>query len=320
MRTYDFDETIYNGDSTRDFYFYCLKKYPRILLELPRQFGHFLLFATGIERKTVFKSHFYRFFRHIPDMDKAVADFWETHFCNIKEWYLSDVRPDDVIISASPAFLLEIPCRRLGLTPPIASLVDKKTGAYTGENCYGEEKPPRFRALYPDAAVEEFYSDSLSDMPMALLAKERFIVRGDNIMPWESYVPSRASRAKKLFLSPAFLRFLLVGGASTILTAILGRLYLAALSMPVLSFALGYITTLILAFFLHAGFTFRAKPSLGRFWKFVISYIPNFLVQTLSVWLLCHLLSLPEMLAYILAAIIGIPVTFLLMKLFAFQK
>lgn len=320
MRAFDFDETIYDGDSTRDFYFYCLKKYPRVALELPRQFFHFLFFATGIERKTVFKAHFYRFFRHIPDIDAAVLDFWETHFCNIKEWYLKDVRTDDVVISASPAFLLEIPCERLGVTPPIASLVDKKTGAYTGENCYGAEKPPRFRALYPDAVVEEFYSDSLSDTPMALLAKESFIVRGDNIMPWESYVPSRCSRAKKLFLSPAFLRFLLVGGTSTILTAILGRLYLAALSLPVLSFALGYITTLLLSFFLHAKLTFRAKPSFGRFGKFVVSYLPNFIVQTLSVFLLCHLLSLPEMLAYILAAILGIPITFLLMKFFAFQK
>ena len=35
MNIYDFDETIYDSDSTKDFYFYCLKKYPKILLSVP---------------------------------------------------------------------------------------------------------------------------------------------------------------------------------------------------------------------------------------------------------------------------------------------
>ena len=37
MNVYDFDKTIYDGDSTIDFYFYCLKKHPKIILCLPIQ-------------------------------------------------------------------------------------------------------------------------------------------------------------------------------------------------------------------------------------------------------------------------------------------
>ena len=37
MNLYDFDETIYDGDSTRDFVLYCYKNYPRTLAYLPRQ-------------------------------------------------------------------------------------------------------------------------------------------------------------------------------------------------------------------------------------------------------------------------------------------
>lgn len=320
MFAYDFDETIYDGDSTRDFYFYCLKKHPGILLDLPAQSWHFAFFALGLRSKTAFKEKFYRFFRRIPDIDTTVASFWEKNFCKIKEWYLKEKRPDDVIISASPAFLLEIPCQRLGVTSPIASLVDKHTGEYTGENCYGSEKPPRFFEKYPDGKVEAFFSDSLSDTPMANLAEKSFIVRGDTILPWEAYTPSAFSRLKRLLFSPTFLRFLVVGAFNTGITTLLSVLYHRLIPAAVPAFALGYITTNVLAFLMNCFFTFKKKPTLRRFAKFFISYIPNFLIQCASVWCLCDLCSLPQWLSFVVAAIIGVPVTFLLMKVFAFKK
>lgn len=320
MNAYDFDETIYDGDSTRDFYFYCLKKYPRIMRAWPGQLWHFFLFATGFMKKTAFKERFYRFFRFVPDMEKAVSDFWDTHFCNIKKWYLEEKNPDDVIISASPAFLLEIPCKKLGVLPPIASLVDMKTGKYTGENCYGEEKPPRFKALHPEEKIEAFFSDSLSDTPMAILAEKSFIVRGDVRMPWQDYKPSAFSRIKKTFFAPSFIRFLMVGGLSTILTTIFSALYDNLITPVELAFSLGYLSTTICSFFANCKFTFKKQPSFGRFLKYVVSYIPNFLVQLGCVALFHTVLGMPEILSYLVAAIIGVPVTYLLMKIFTFKK
>lgn len=320
MNAYDFDETIYDGDSTRDFYFYCLRHYPRIMLCLPKQLWHFLRFALGRMSKTQFKEKFYTFFRKVPDMHKAVSDFWDTHFDRIKDWYLKEKRPDDVIISASPFFLLEIPCQKMGLLPPIASLVDPKTGAYTGENCYGAEKPPRFRALYPDAEIETFFSDSLSDTPMASLAKKSVIVRGNKRIPWAEYRPSFVSRLKKTFLSPTFFKFLLVGVLNTAATTVFSLLYNRLIPYAVPAFAAGYLTTLLLSFFVNCGFTFKKKPSFLRFVRYALSYIPNFLVQCASVWLLCDLCRLPEIFSYATAAVIGVPLTYVLMKIFAFKK
>lgn len=320
MHAYDFDETIYDGDSTRDFYFYCLKKYPQICLDLPAQGWYFLLFACGFITKTAFKERFYRFFRRIPDMEKAIRDFWDSHFCNIKQWYLEEKRPDDVIISASPAFLLEIPCQKLGLAAPIASVVNPQTGKYTGENCYGEEKPPRFYAMHPDEKIEIFFSDSLSDTPMARIAEESFIVRGNQRIPWDTYTPPAFSKLKRTFLSPSFFRFLIVGVANTLATTVFSTLYNRLIPAAVPAFALGYISTLILSFLLNCGFTFKKCPSFGRFSKYVLSYIPNFLVQCASVWLLCDICGLPQVLSYAVAAIIGVPLTFILMKIFAFKK
>ena len=37
MNVFDFDGTIYSGDSTIDFYFFALKRNVKLLLFLPRQ-------------------------------------------------------------------------------------------------------------------------------------------------------------------------------------------------------------------------------------------------------------------------------------------
>jgi phosphoserine phosphatase len=66
----------------------------------------------------------------------------------------------------------------------IASRVDPKTGQYTGRNCDGAEKLRRFREEYGETPVEEFYSDALSDAPMARIAQRAFLVKGDRVTPW----------------------------------------------------------------------------------------------------------------------------------------
>ena len=35
MNVFDFDETIYRGDSTRDFVIFCMKRHKKALLYLP---------------------------------------------------------------------------------------------------------------------------------------------------------------------------------------------------------------------------------------------------------------------------------------------
>ena len=92
-------------------------------------------------------------------------------------------RADDVIISASPAFLLAPACQRLGVTL-LASQVDETTGKYQGLNCHGEEKLRRLKAAMPAIVVDKAYSDSRSDTPLAMLAKQAYLVKGDRLLPW----------------------------------------------------------------------------------------------------------------------------------------
>ena len=67
---------------------------------------------------------------------------------------------------------------------PIASDVDINSGECIGENCYGVEKVKRFYELYPDTEINEFYSDSRSDIFIARLAKSSYLVKKNTIMEW----------------------------------------------------------------------------------------------------------------------------------------
>ena len=184
MNVYDFDGTVYSGDSTVDLYLFLLKRHPKMLRHVPS-----LCFTAGkykLGKLTIkeWKEIFFRFLGDIPDLQTELQQFWKRNFRKIMPWYLKQKRDDDVIISASPEFLLAIPAKKLGIGMLIASKVDRKTGQFTGENCKSKEKVRRFRAVYPDARIERFYSDSQSDLPMAELADEAFFCRRGHLTKW----------------------------------------------------------------------------------------------------------------------------------------
>lgn len=182
---YDFDKTIYEGDSTIDFYLYCLKQYPFIIRWIPKQCCAFFLYKTKRITKTKMKEMFYSFFQDIRNIDLIVHSFWIKNENKVAKWYLRQKESTDLIISASPEFLLKPICEKLGISCLIASKVDNKTGAYNGENCYGEEKVRRFYAEYPTEKIKSFYSDSYSDTPLANLAEQAYLVRKNQLQDWK---------------------------------------------------------------------------------------------------------------------------------------
>lgn len=184
MNVYDFDGTIYAGDSTVDFYRFALMRQPGLLRLLPGQMGGILLYLAGQKSRTQMKVCFFRFLPQI-DGEALAEEFWHSHSARIRPWYRSRQQSGDVIISASPEFLLRPICRELGVAHLIASPVDVRTGEFLGENCRGEEKLRRFRLAFGDAPIDEFYSDSASDLPLARQAQHAFLVKSCLPQPWQ---------------------------------------------------------------------------------------------------------------------------------------
>jgi phosphatidylglycerophosphatase C len=182
MNVYDFDKTIYAKDSSIDFYLFNLRQDWTILRYAPKQV--WALFNYKLKRipKTRMKQVFYTYFKTIKNMDERVKLFWDTHEGNVRPFYATQRQPDDVIISASPTFLLAPLMQRWGVNL-IATEVDPTSGL-SGENCWGPEKVKRFKAHYPHSPIDQFYSDHLSDVHLAKLAKEAFLVSDHGIVPW----------------------------------------------------------------------------------------------------------------------------------------
>ena len=182
INIYDFDGTIYDGDSTVDFFFFCLKKKPYIAIYLPLFFVYSILYLCGVVSKEKMKDKFFKFLNFFSDIDNIINEFWEFNIKKIKKFYLNKNHRKDVIISASPYFLLEPICNKLDIKKLIASPVNKCTGKYEGNNCCGEEKVKRLKEELKRFNVNEVYSDSYKDIPLWRLSKKTYLVRKNDIL------------------------------------------------------------------------------------------------------------------------------------------
>lgn len=189
MNTYDFDKTIYINDSSADFYKWCLMRKPgAIIPTLPRTLVKACLYAAGKIKTKELKEQVFSFLSNLENVDELVEKFWQEKKHGVGQWYLAQKREDDLVISASPEFLLQPIIRELGVSL-IATPMDKTSGKILGENCHDVEKVRRFNAEYSGAHTEEFYSDSLTDSPMARIADRAFMVDRGKLSPWpEDYL------------------------------------------------------------------------------------------------------------------------------------
>lgn len=309
MNVYDFDKTIYDGDSTLDFYLFSLKKRPVIFKYLPIQLFAFFRYVFGSYTKLQFKEKFYSFLNGIDNVDNIIEKFWDEKACKIKEWYMLVKCDSDLIISASPEFLLQPICKKIGVKNLIASKVNKYTGVCEEENCYGKQKVIQFKKKFSNIEIEEFYSDSLSDKPLAEIAKSPYIVSGRKIIEWDRYDSNKLKKIKSMFLSKNFISFLAVGCINTINGILISYIYSIFLNVN-MSFILGYFTCISISYVLNSGFVFRYKISFKKYIKFCITYIPNFIIQNIIVFLFYNILSWNKLFVFALAAIIAIPITF----------
>lgn len=125
-------------------------------------------------------------------------------------------------------------------------------------------------------------------------------------------------KLKNSFLSKQFIIFIIIGVINTFNGTIFSYIYSSFLDAN-MAFLPGYISALLISYILNSFITFKEKLSFKKLIKFTISSMPNFIVQYLVV-IICNAIGIHRLFAYMLAAIIGVPITFLLMKFFTFNN
>ena len=181
---FDFDKTLYKKDSTITFYLYVLAKNKKIIKYFPGQLLSFFKYKFNIIDKVTFKERFFIFLRDIDSIDDYISDFWRHNKKHLRLDLLKKSKNKTIVISASPEFLLKNICKEMGIDKLIASLVDKKSGLFKSANCYGKEKLVRLNQEIKKYKIENFFSDSKSDIYLAEKASNSYLVKKSKIIAW----------------------------------------------------------------------------------------------------------------------------------------
>lgn len=177
---YDFDGTIYDGDSTVDFVRFALRRHPRVIAGLPRVARAALPLAFGRGSLTRFKSVLFGEMSKRFSLAEEADAFWKSEKTRAKlgAWFASTPRDLPVVIaSASPEFELCHAAKLLGVPRLIGTQCDMQTGELTGKNCKGEQKIARIREVFGEFEVRAMYTDDAkADGPLLAIAQEKYIV------------------------------------------------------------------------------------------------------------------------------------------------
>ena len=198
MNVYDFDETIFYPNCTVDFALWCMKRHPKLWFTyFPTALKHLILFKAGKIPGHLFLRKIFSFLSMTDDFDTQIEMYWDKHEKNISEWYLKQKRPDDLIISASPSCIIEPIAKRLGVNF-MATEFDREYGVFTNNLMYAKEKS-RYIIDHGFPPIENFYSDSLSDTPLALCAEKAYLVKNKatEVTDWPVLDPDTIQDVRK---------------------------------------------------------------------------------------------------------------------------
>lgn len=183
MNVYDFDKTIYYPDAMFQFCSFCTRRHPILWFTYALiLIGLAPLYALGIIKEGYMLTKIYQVTKYLKHPEKDIELFWKKHEKNMQEWYLKIKQPTDLIISASPIYLIKPMTDKLGVKL-IATEVDLKTGKVI-KGIMKNQGKSRYILDQDMPVIDNFYSDSLSDTPIALLSEHAYLVKKDEIVPW----------------------------------------------------------------------------------------------------------------------------------------
>lgn len=190
INVFDFDNTLYRGESTLDFYFFCVKNHPLLikfaLVVLYNLIKYKMCLISEDKLSRLADKYICAFLKGCPDIEKLAEKFWDKNINNIKKSVYSRAFDGDLVISASFGFLLR----------PLFSRLDKKVKLLCSEAdlkeykilqlCFRKNKIVLFKKHYPNVIVNDFYTDSPNDLEFMKLAENKaYMVKGDNICEYD---------------------------------------------------------------------------------------------------------------------------------------
>ena len=197
MNVYDFDGTIYRKDSTVSFGVWCCNRHPYLWLTFfPKALRIYYLFQRGKMTRARMTLEFLKILR-LRDFEQLIEGYWDRNEKHISAWYLARQKPDDLIITAAPSCIIEPIARRIGFQY-VATEYDREYGVFLNNLMYAKNKA-WYMIEHGLPVIENFYSDSLSDTPLALCAEKAYMVKGraKKVTDWPHLDPDTLKKIHK---------------------------------------------------------------------------------------------------------------------------
>lgn len=184
MKVFDFDNTIYDGESLLDFFCFCIKIKKSLIFKIPTVLYTAILYKMNklsIDNLYEKASKLTKVITsNKEDVDMYVKKFWLKNKIKLKQNMLDKITEEDIIITASPDILIKGISSELKTKNIISSKLNVNTGKFEFI-CFRENKVTIFKEKYPNAIIDEFYTDSMADLPLMKMAKNVYLVNKDKI-------------------------------------------------------------------------------------------------------------------------------------------
>ncbi|MBQ8203972.1 MAG: GtrA family protein [Clostridia bacterium] len=126
-------------------------------------------------------------------------------------------------------------------------------------------------------------------------------------------------KLKRTFFSLGFLEYCAIGFLNTFNSALFSSIGSLILQEN-LAAVFGYLCSITIAFVLNCLLIFKKKPTIRRYLRFALSYVPNFIIYFIVTFITLNTLGLPQFWGTVLAAVTGGPITFIIIKLYTFKQ
>lgn len=180
MKVFDFDNTIYRGESSIDLAVYMIRNNKKIILYLPMIFTNLVKYKLCMigrkEMETILNDFCRAVMGDKDEIPGIIERFWQTHAHKLNRGILKRISPEDIIITAGPDILINGIRDRLNTDHIISSEVDLDGRCFTYLN-FKDNKLKRYRELYGDRPIDVFYTDSYNDRALMEISERVYLVK-----------------------------------------------------------------------------------------------------------------------------------------------
>lgn len=331
---YDFDGTIYDGDSGVDLVLFAIRKKPIVILYLLKSIKMVVLYLLKLRTKEEVKSKLFSFLQEFPDTDEFVREFWQCHEKKIKQfWKKKKTHRRDIIISASGYFWLKPFADKYNVKDLFATDINPKTGEVSGNNCHGKEKVKLFYDKYPNAEIKKMYTDSINDLPLIEEAKEGFLVKRNKIYSYYDYKPNIFIRFWRwgwgvYHKNEELWNYLIVGLLTTVVSLATYfictetfldpnndiQLQIANIISWIFAVAFAYVTNRVYVF------KSKSKEYFKEISSFVGARILSLVMDMFTMFIIVSVLHFNDKIGKLFSQIVVTIANYILSKLFVFKK